>query len=174
VYDEHQRAEEQDEVGDAEDERGDPVARGPGEPPRRGLDEPPHGQPEEPDDQDPQQQVAVRLGGDGLDRPRRRSACCRDLDEARDDILAFTGFPARSGARSGPTTRRLSPALTTGSSGQGIAVKNDRIHGKAVTSIEALGVVVGGKAVTEALWAPFFSAQLGNAVINCSPAPRFR
>jgi hypothetical protein len=31
-----------------------------------------------------------------------------------------------------------------GSSGQGIAVKNDRIHGKAVTSIEALGVVVGG------------------------------
>jgi hypothetical protein len=39
----------------------------------------------------------------------------------------------------------------TGSSGQGIAVKNDRIHGKAVTSIEALGVVVGGKAVTDPL-----------------------
>jgi hypothetical protein len=30
------------------------------------------------------------------------------------------------------------------SSGQGIAVKNDRIHGKAGTSVEALGAVVGG------------------------------
>jgi transposase-like protein len=28
------------------------------------------------------------------------------LDDARDDILAFTVFPARSGGRSGPTTRR--------------------------------------------------------------------
>jgi transposase-like protein len=28
------------------------------------------------------------------------------LDEAREDILAFTAFPARSGGRSGPTTRR--------------------------------------------------------------------
>jgi hypothetical protein len=28
------------------------------------------------------------------------------LDAARDAILAFTAFPARSGGRSGPTTRR--------------------------------------------------------------------
>jgi transposase-like protein len=28
------------------------------------------------------------------------------LDEARDDILAFTAFPARSGARPGATIRR--------------------------------------------------------------------
>jgi transposase-like protein len=28
------------------------------------------------------------------------------LDEARDDILAFTGSHAKSGGRSGPTTRR--------------------------------------------------------------------
>ncbi|GAA4562544.1 hypothetical protein GCM10023176_04270 [Micromonospora coerulea] len=28
------------------------------------------------------------------------------LDAARDDLLAFTGFPAKSGARSGRTTRR--------------------------------------------------------------------
>ncbi len=34
------------------------------------------------------------------------SAAPAHLDAARDDILAFTAFPARSGGRSGATTRR--------------------------------------------------------------------
>jgi hypothetical protein len=34
------------------------------------------------------------------------SATAAHLDAARDDILAFTAFPARSGGRSGATTRR--------------------------------------------------------------------
>jgi transposase-like protein len=33
-------------------------------------------------------------------------AAAAHLDEARDDILAFTAFPARSGGRSGATTPR--------------------------------------------------------------------
>ena len=42
-------------------------------------------------------------------QPRSRPGCrptAAHLDRARDDILAFTAFPARSGSRSGPTIPR--------------------------------------------------------------------
>ena len=51
----------------------------------------------------------VREAGTPRSPPRLEAkppAAAAHLDEARDDILAFTAFPARSGGRSGATTRR--------------------------------------------------------------------